>query len=124
MCTSHCSCSSTWQSMGPKRYLGSLGIDCIYHAVACIHHVCNDSGDSQVVEELVSNLGVIEKLTTFEHKDANGKDWGLNVRQRAKDVVALVNDPERMRAERQKVNVLTFPWQFLPRYEAGVKSCE
>ncbi len=59
---------------------------------------------SQVVEELVSNLGVIEKLTFFEHKDANGKDWGLNVRQRAKELVALVNDPERMRAERQKVS--------------------
>lgn len=51
----------------------------------------------------MSNLGVIEKLTFFEHKDANGKDWGLNVRQRAKELVALVNDPERMRAERQKV---------------------
>ena len=62
----------------------------------------------QVVEELVSNLGVIEKLTFFEHKDANGKDWGLNVRQRAKDIVALVNDPERMRAERQKVKGPTY----------------
>ena len=52
----------------------------------------------------MSNLGVIEKLTFFEHKDANGKDWGLNVRQRAKELVALVNDPDRMRSERQKVS--------------------
>ncbi len=57
----------------------------------------------QVVEELVSNVGVIEKLTYFEYKDANAKDWGLNVRQRAKELVALINDPERMRGERHKV---------------------
>lgn len=57
----------------------------------------------QVVDEIVSNIGVIEKLTFFEHKDANGKDWGLNVRQRAKELVALVNDPERIRSERHKV---------------------
>ena len=37
-------------------------------------------------------------------QDANGKDWGLNVRQRAKELVALINDPERMRAERHKAS--------------------
>ena len=55
----------------------------------------------------MSNVGVIEKLTYFEHKDANAKDWGLNVRQRAKELVALINDPERMRRERHKVGRLT-----------------
>ena len=60
----------------------------------------------QVVEELVSNVTVVEKLTFFDHKDANGKDWGLNVRQRAKELVSLINDPERMRAERHKVSRL------------------
>ena len=48
-------------------------------------------------------MGVIEKLTNFQHKDANGKDWGLNVRQRAKELIALVTDTERIRSERQKV---------------------
>ena len=36
----------------------------------------------------MSNVGVIEKLTNFTHKDANGRDWGLNVRQRAKELEA------------------------------------
>ena len=48
-------------------------------------------------------MGVIEKLANFQHKDANGKDWGLNVRQRAKELVALVTDTERVRSERAKV---------------------
>ncbi len=51
----------------------------------------------------MSNVGVIEKLANFQHKDANGKDWGLNVRQRAKELVALVTDTERVRSERAKV---------------------
>jgi hypothetical protein len=56
----------------------------------------------QVVEELVGNVGVVEKLTSFQHKDANGRDWGLNVRQRAKELAGLVTDGDRIRAERQK----------------------
>ncbi|CAL8467709.1 g7247 [Coccomyxa elongata] len=73
----------------------------VYKSLLLLEYMAKH-GPQKVVEELVSNLGVIEKLTFFEHKDANGKDWGLNVRQRAKELVALVNDPERMRAERQK----------------------
>lgn len=57
----------------------------------------------QVVEELVSNVTVIEKLQSFQYKDKNGKDWGLNVRQRAKELTNLVLDGERIRAERSKV---------------------
>ncbi len=58
---------------------------------------------AQVVEELVSNVTVIEKLQSFQHKDKNGKDWGLNVRQRAKELTNLVLDGERIRGERAKV---------------------
>ena len=52
----------------------------------------------------MSNVTVIEKLQSFQHKDKNGKDWGLNVRQRAKELANLVLDAERIRAERAKVS--------------------
>ena len=55
----------------------------------------------QIVEELASNVGVIERLQSFQYKDA--KDWGLNVRQRAKELCSLVTDPDRIRQERSKV---------------------
>lgn len=55
-------------------------------------------------------MGVIEKLTNFTHKDANGRDWGLNVRQRAKELVALVTDTDRIRGERQKVGQPACHW--------------
>ena len=57
----------------------------------------------------MSNVTVIEKLQSFQHKDKNGKDWGLNVRQRAKELANLVLDAERIRAERAKVSISAEP---------------
>ncbi len=59
--------------------------------------------DVQVVDELTSNLSVVERLQRFQYKDKNSKDWGLNVRQRAKELTSLVTDSERIKRERQKV---------------------
>ncbi|KAK9835022.1 hypothetical protein WJX81_005031 [Elliptochloris bilobata] len=73
----------------------------VYKSLLLLEYMAKH-GPQKVVEELVSNVGVVEKLTSFQHKDANGRDWGLNVRQRAKELAALVIDPDRIRAERQK----------------------
>lgn len=59
----------------------------------------------QVVQELSSNLIVIEKLQSFQYKDPNMRDHGENVRHRAKQLCELVMDPERVREERKKVMV-------------------
>ena len=56
-----------------------------------------------MVDELSGNMGVLTRLQDFAYKDKNGKDWGLNVRHRAKELAALVSDPERVRVERNKV---------------------
>ncbi len=56
-----------------------------------------------MVSELSSNIGTVEGLERFQYKDKNGKDWGLNVRQRAKELRSLVTNPELIRRERQKV---------------------
>ena len=69
----------------------------------CSHLVSCRAAALQVVDELSSNISVIEKLQRFQYKDKNSKDWGLNVRQRAKELTSLVTDPERIKRERQKV---------------------
>jgi ENTH domain len=56
-----------------------------------------------VLQELSSNVVVIEKLGNFQYKDRNGKDFGENVRHRAKELSQLIMDPERIREERRKV---------------------
>lgn len=62
-----------------------------------------------MVEELVSNIGVVEKLQNFQYKDAKGKDWGLNVRNRAKELANFVLNPDRVRSERAKVPIAVHP---------------
>lgn len=58
---------------------------------------------AQVVQELSSNVVVVDKLTSFQHKDKNMRDHGENVRHRAKQLSELIMDPDRVRAERKKV---------------------
>lgn len=57
----------------------------------------------QVVSELSSNISTVEGLERFQYKDKNNKDWGLNVRQRAKELRSLISNPELIKRERQKV---------------------
>ena len=67
----------------------------------CVSHIASLS--LQVVQELSSNVVVIEKLENFQYKDKNGKDFGENVRHRAKQLAELIIDPDRIREERRKV---------------------
>lgn len=55
----------------------------------------------------MSNIGVVEKLQNFQYKDAKSKDWGLNVRNRAKELANFVLNPDRVRSERAKVQFCT-----------------
>ena len=78
--------------------------------IPCILKTCTDwqQQNVQVVEELVSNIGVVEKLQNFQYKDVKGKDWGLNVRNRAKELANFVLNPDRVRSERAKVCNLSY----------------
>jgi len=93
---------------GALRVLASCrAINCKHETVTC----CPVSGAKyrrnplvlQVVQELSSNVVVIEKLENFQYKDKNGKDFGENVRHRAKQLAELIIDPDRIREERRKV---------------------
>ena len=56
-----------------------------------------------MVQELTSNVVVVEKLQNFQYKDKNMKDFGENVRHRAKQLAELILDPARVKEERKKV---------------------
>jgi epsin len=47
-------------------------------------------------------MSVLERLQRFEYKDPNGRDHGANVRHRAQEIAQLVNDPAKVRDEREK----------------------
>lgn len=56
---------------------------------------------------------MVEKLQSFQYKDAKGKDWGLNVRNRAKELANFVLDSDRVRSERAKVSLASIQFYLL-----------
>ena len=60
------------------------------------------NGSERVIDDARSHLTLLKMLRQFHFIDANGKDQGVNVRNRAKELAELLSDVERIRAERKK----------------------
>ncbi|KAF9403026.1 hypothetical protein BGZ94_004738, partial [Podila epigama] len=54
-----------------------------------------------VVRYARENLYIVKTLKEFQFIDEDGKDQGSNVRQKAKDITALLSDEARLREERR-----------------------
>ena len=63
------------------------------------------NGSERVIDDARSHLTLLKMLRQFHFIDQNGKDQGLNVRNRAKELAELLSDVERIRAERKKAKV-------------------
>lgn len=60
------------------------------------------NGSERVIDDARSHLTLLKMLRQFHFIDQNGKDQGLNVRNRAKELADLLSDVDRIRAERKK----------------------
>ena len=60
------------------------------------------TGCEKCAEQCKKNIYAIETLSTFQYIDKDGKDMGNVVREKAKNLVALLKDDERLKSERQK----------------------
>ena len=60
------------------------------------------NGSERVIDEARSHLSLLKMLRQFHFIDQNGKDQGINVRNRAKELADLLSDVDRIRAERKK----------------------
>lgn len=73
----------------------------IYKALQLLDYLVKH-GSERVIDYARSHVGVIQMLKNFHFVDANGKDQGVNVRNRAKELNDLLKDVARIRAERKK----------------------
>lgn len=73
----------------------------IYKALQLLDYLVKH-GSERVIDYARSHVGVIQMLKNFHFIDANGKDQGINVRNRAKELNELLKDVARIRAERKK----------------------
>lgn len=60
------------------------------------------NGSERVIDDARSHLSLLKMLRQFHFIDQNGKDQGLNVRNRSKELAELLGDVDRIRAERKK----------------------
>lgn len=60
------------------------------------------NGSERVIDDARSHVSLLKMLRQFHFIDANGKDQGINVRNRAKELAELLSDVDRIRAERKK----------------------
>ncbi|MCJ1438706.1 Epsin-3, clathrin recruitment and traffic between the Golgi and endosome [Xylographa pallens] len=60
------------------------------------------NGSERVIDDARGHLSLIKMLRQFQFIDQNGKDQGLNVRNRSKELSELLGDVDRIRAERKK----------------------
>ncbi|KAG0335961.1 hypothetical protein BG004_008252 [Podila humilis] len=63
-------------------------------------------GSENVVKYAKDNIYIVKTLKEFQYIDEEGKDQGSNVRQKAKDITALLADDARLREERRSRNAM------------------
>lgn len=60
------------------------------------------NGSERVIDDVRSHMSLIKMLRQFHFIDQNGKDQGLNVRNRSKELSDLLSDVDKIRQERKK----------------------
>lgn len=73
----------------------------VYKALAVIEYLVSH-GSERAVDDIIEHTFQISALSSFEYVEPNGKDVGLNVRKKAENIVALLNDREKIHDVRNK----------------------
>ncbi|ESQ41136.1 hypothetical protein EUTSA_v10013137mg [Eutrema salsugineum] len=73
----------------------------VYKALAVIDYLISN-GSERAVDEIIEHTYQISSLTSFEYVEPNGKDLGINVRKKAENIVALLNNKEKISEIRDK----------------------
>ncbi|KAL8859072.1 MAG: hypothetical protein Q9178_004335 [Gyalolechia marmorata] len=60
------------------------------------------NGSERVIDDARSHMSLLKMLRQFHFIDQNGKDQGVNVRNRSKELTELLSDVDRIRSERKK----------------------
>ncbi|XP_045381670.1 epsin-3 isoform X2 [Lemur catta] len=71
----------------------------VYKALTLLDYLLK-TGSERVAHQCRENLYTIQTLKDFQYIDRDGKDQGVNVREKVKQVMTLLKDEERLRQER------------------------
>lgn len=71
----------------------------VYKALTLLDYLVK-TGSERVAKSSRDNIFAIQTLKDFQYLDRDGRDQGVNVREKAKQLVALLKDEERLKKER------------------------
>ncbi|ORX50142.1 ENTH-domain-containing protein [Hesseltinella vesiculosa] len=73
----------------------------IYKALVLLEYLVKN-GSERVVDDARSHISMIKVMRSFHYIDDKGKDQGVNIRNRAKELADLLSDTECIKSERKK----------------------
>ncbi|XP_034448397.1 epsin-3 isoform X2 [Hippoglossus hippoglossus] len=73
----------------------------VYKALTLLDYLIK-TGSERVAVECRENIYTIHTLRDFQYIDRDGRDQGINVREKAKQLVALLRDEEKLNKERSQ----------------------
>ncbi|KAM8927933.1 epsin-1-like [Pelodytes ibericus] len=71
----------------------------VYKAMTLMEYLIK-TGSERVAQQCKENIYAIQTLKDFQYVDRDGKDQGVNVREKAKQLVSLLKDDDRLKEER------------------------
>ncbi|XP_063077064.1 epsin-3 isoform X3 [Engraulis encrasicolus] len=75
----------------------------VYKALMLLDYLIK-TGSERVAQQCKENIYAVQTLRDFQYIDRDGQDQGIHVRERAKQLVSLVRDDERLRQERAQAH--------------------
>lgn len=75
----------------------------VYKALMLLDYLIK-TGSERVAQQCKENIYAIQTLRDFQYIDRDGQDQGIHVRERAKQLVSLIRDDERLRHERAQAH--------------------
>ncbi|KAM3598625.1 uncharacterized protein V6R79_020578 [Siganus canaliculatus] len=73
----------------------------VYKALTLLDYLIK-TGSDRVAHECRENIYTIQTLRDFQYIDRDGRDQGVNVREKAKQLVSLLRDEEKLKKERSQ----------------------
>lgn len=73
----------------------------VYKALTLLDYLVK-TGSERVAQQCRENIHAIQTLRDFQYVDRDGMDQGVNVREKAKQLVSLLQDKEKLRQERSQ----------------------
>ncbi|XP_056120159.1 epsin-1 isoform X2 [Rhinichthys klamathensis goyatoka] len=72
----------------------------VYKSLTLLEYLLK-TGSDRIPQQCVENIHIIKILVEYRFTDKDGKDQGVNVREKAKIVMVLVEDEEKRKEERE-----------------------